>query len=82
MDDRSWKHAVILVGDTREMRVESLRDALICLRSFWPVTEGRAFGLAMDACQRALRGSVSPDSARRAFRLASLEAGFAVRSWI
>ncbi len=43
--------------------------------------EGRAWEIARDACQKALSGVTSPDSARRAFIEAAREAAFEIRSW-
>ena len=81
MDDRLWSEAVLLESPGRQLRVESTRDAEICLRRYWPVVEGRAFDIARDACVRALAGATSPDSARRAFIEAAREAQFEIRSW-
>lgn len=81
MDDRQWSEAVILERASRQLRVESTRDAEIVLRRHWPLAEGRAFAVATEACLRALSGTASPDTARRAFIEAAHEAGFEVRSW-
>lgn len=81
MNDRLWSEAVILEAPGRQLRVESTRDAEICLRRYWPVDEGRAWEIARDACQKALSGVTSPDSARRAFIEAAREAAFEIRSW-
>jgi Protein of unknown function (DUF982) len=81
MDDRRWSDALIIAREDREMRVESVRDAAICLKSYWPTGEGRSYELAVKACEAALAGTMSPDSARRAFRAASEDAGFEIRSW-
>ncbi|PWE54271.1 DUF982 domain-containing protein [Metarhizobium album] len=81
MNDRLWSEAVIIEAPGRQLRVESTRDAEICLRRYWPLKDGRALNLAREACQRALSGSASPDSARRAFVEAAREAEFEIRSW-
>lgn len=81
MDDRLWSEAVLLESGNRQLRVESTRDAEICLRRYWPVDEGRALRVAREACLRALSGAASPDSARRAFIEAAREAQFEIRSW-
>lgn len=81
MNDRLWSEAVILEAPDRQLRVESTRDADICLRRYWPVQEGRAWEIAREACQRSLDGHASPDTARRAFIEAAREAGFDLRAW-
>ncbi|TCN33249.1 DUF982 domain-containing protein [Sinorhizobium americanum] len=81
--DRLWSEAVILEGENRVLRVQSTRDALLCLKNHWPMAngEGNARGEALAACDRVIDGQDEPDAARGAFIKAAEEAQFAVHSW-
>ena len=80
--DRLWSEAVILeAGENRVLRVQSTRDAFLCLKNHWPVAEGDAKREAFAACERVIDGDDEPDVARAAFIKAAEEAQFRVHSW-
>ncbi|MGN7752004.1 DUF982 domain-containing protein [Sinorhizobium sp. 22678] len=80
--DRLWSEAVILeAGENRVLRVQSTRDAFLCLKNHWPVADGDAKREAFAACERVIDGDDEPDVARAAFIKAAEEAQFRVHSW-
>ncbi|WEX74231.1 DUF982 domain-containing protein [Sinorhizobium numidicum] len=79
--DRLWSEAVILEAADRVLRVQSTRDAFLCLKNHWPMTDGKAKGDALAACDRVIDGFDEPDVARAAFIKAAEEAQFRVHSW-
>jgi len=38
--DRLWSEAVILEEPRRVLRVQSTRDAFLCLKNHWPLPDG------------------------------------------
>jgi len=72
---------VILDGGGRMLRVQSTRDAYLCLKNHWPLHEGSAKAVAVATCQAGLLVSTMPDAARQAFLDAAKEAGWHIRSW-
>ncbi|WP_095694348.1 DUF982 domain-containing protein [Sinorhizobium sojae] len=78
--DRQWDEPVILEADERVLRVQSTRDALLCLKNHWR-SAGPARQAAMSDCEAALMGDGSPDAALEAFLEAANEAGFRVSRW-
>ena len=81
--DRLWSEVVILEAANRVLRVQSTRDAFLCLKNHWPVPDGHggARSAALAACDRVIDGQDEPDVARAAFIKAAEEAQFAVHSW-
>jgi hypothetical protein len=80
--DRLWSEAVILeASENRVLRVQSTRDAFLCLKNHWPIAEGDAKRDAFAACERVIDGDDEPDVARAAFIRAAEEAQFRVHSW-
>lgn len=79
--DRLWDEPVILQGTGQVLRVLSTRDAILCLRNYWPLADGTAKREALSACEKVLEDSLSPDLARTAFVEAAREADFRVNSW-
>ena len=80
--DRLWSEAVILeAGENRVLRVQSTRDAFLCLKNHWPIADGEAKRDAFAACERVIDGDDEPDVARAAFIKAAEEAQFSVHSW-
>lgn len=79
--DRLWHDAVILEGGRQVLRVQSTRDALLCLRNHWPRKDGGVRGEAINLCERGLAGDDDPALAREAFIAAAEEAGFQVNLW-
>jgi Protein of unknown function (DUF982) len=73
--DRLWD------GDRQVLRVQSTRDALLCLKNHWPLADGPAALAAKSACEHGLASDDDPALARRAFIEAAKEAGFRVNSW-
>ncbi|MCA1494710.1 DUF982 domain-containing protein [Sinorhizobium alkalisoli] len=78
--DRQWDEPVILEAGERVLRVQSTRDALLCLKNHWR-SPGPARQAAMSGCEAALAGDASPDAALEAFLDAASEAGFRVSRW-
>lgn len=81
MIDRLWEEAVLLEGQTQNLKVRSTRDALLCLTNHWPVKDGPSQVRAEEICRSVLSGASSPDDARTAFIEAAKDADFQVRSW-
>lgn len=80
--DRLWSEAVILeAGENRVLRVQSTRDAFLCLKNHWPIADGEAKRDAFAACERVIDGDDEPDVARTAFIKDAEEAQFSVHSW-
>jgi len=79
--DRLWDEAVVLESKRQVLRVQSTRDALLCLKNHWPLEEGPAASTARLACEQGLSSDDDPALARRAFIEAAREAGFRVNSW-
>lgn len=79
--DRLWADAVVLEGDGRVLRVQSTRDALLCLKNHWLETDGPALAATKTLCERGLASDDDPGLALRAFIEAAKEAGFRVNSW-
>lgn len=79
--DRLWSEAVILEAPNRVLRVQSTRDAFLCLKNHWPLADGEAKRDAFIACERVIDGNDEPDLARAAFIKAAEEARFSVHSW-
>lgn len=79
--DRLWDEAVVLEGDRQVLRVQSTRDALLCLKNHWPIEDGPAALIARSVCEQGLTNDDDPAFARRAFIEAAKEAGFRVNSW-
>lgn len=79
--DRLWDEAVVLEGDKQVLRVQSTRDALLCLKNHWPIEDGPAALIARSVCEQGLTSEDDPAFARRAFIEAAKEAGFRVNSW-
>ncbi|WP_027998527.1 DUF982 domain-containing protein [Sinorhizobium arboris] len=79
--DRLWSEAVILEGGSRVLRVQSTRDAFLCLKNHWPIADGDAKREAFAACERVIEGHDEPDAARAAFIKAAEEAQFSVHCW-
>ncbi|MDX0758298.1 DUF982 domain-containing protein [Sinorhizobium medicae] len=80
--DRLWSEAVILEGGkNRVLRVQSTRDAFLCLKNHCPIADGDAKRDAFAACERVIEGNDEPDIARSAFIKAAEEAKFSVHSW-
>ncbi|UDF28087.1 UNVERIFIED_ORG: DUF982 domain-containing protein [Roseateles sp. XES5] len=79
--DRLWDEAVVLEGPRQVLRVQSTRDALLCLKNHWPLTDGAGALAAKATCEQGLTGDDDPGLARRAFIEAAAEAGFRVNSW-
>lgn len=80
--DRLWDEAVVLEGERQVLRVQSTRDALLCLKNHWPLQDGPATLSARAACEKGLTGDEDPGLARHAFVEAAKEAGFRVNSWM
>lgn len=80
--DRLWEEAVVLEGDGRVLRVQSTRDALLCLKNHWLEGDGEeAARLALNICEQGLAGDDDPGLARQAFIEAARQAGFKINSW-
>lgn len=79
--DRLWAEAVVLEGEFQVLRVQSTRDALLCLRNHWPESDGPALKAAKGICEQGLASDDDPGLARRAFVEAAKEARFRVNSW-
>lgn len=79
--DRLWDEAAVLEGDRQVLRVQSTRDALLCLKNHWPIQNGPAALMARSVCEQGLTSDDDPAFARRAFIEAAKEAGFRVNSW-
>ncbi|MDX3924246.1 MAG: DUF982 domain-containing protein [Shinella sp.] len=79
--DRLWEEAVVLERGRQVLRVQSTRDAAICLKNHWPLEEGPAKLKAVSACESVIDGTASPDTARAAFIEAAKEADFQINSW-
>jgi hypothetical protein len=79
--DRLWDEAVVLEGEKLALRVQSTRDALLCLKNHWPIEDGAAALTAKSLCEQGLTSDDDPAFARRAFIEAAKEAGFRVNSW-
>lgn len=79
--DRLWSEPVILDRGGRVLRVQSTRDAYLCLKNHWPIDGGPAKLTALATCEAGLLGSATPDAARQAFIEAAREAGWNIRSW-
>ena len=47
--DRLWDEAVVLEGERQVLRVQSTRDALLCLKNHWPLEDGPAASTARRA---------------------------------
>ncbi|WP_371877924.1 DUF982 domain-containing protein [Shinella zoogloeoides] len=80
-NDRLWDEAVVIEGDRQVIRVQSTRDALLCLKNHWPIQDGPAGQTAKSVCEQGLTSDDDPAFARRAFIEAAKEAGFRVNSW-
>jgi len=80
--DRLWEDAIVLEGDRQVLRVQSTRDALLCLKNHWLMEDGPALQAARSACERGLTSDDDPAVAREAFVNAAKEAGFRVNSWM
>jgi len=80
--DRLWEEAVVLEGDNQVLRVQSTRDALLCLKNHWPLENGPAAMTAKSVCEQGLASDDDPAFARRAFIEAAKETGFRVNSWM
>lgn len=83
--DRLWSEPVLLEGADHVLRVQSTRDAFLCLKNHWQTstTGEEARKAALIICERALNeGCHDPDLARRAFLEAAIEAGYRAKSWI
>lgn len=59
----------------RWVAVESVGQALDCLRERWPVSDGPSFQRALANCEAAVAGHGSAVAARTAFVVAAMEAG-------
>ncbi|MFB2553529.1 DUF982 domain-containing protein [Ensifer soli] len=79
--DRLWGEPVILEADSRVIRVQSTRDAALCLTNHWPLSEGAALDDALRICEKVLAGDLPPSKARAAFTDAAREANFNVNAW-
>ncbi|WP_424553909.1 DUF982 domain-containing protein [Shinella sp.] len=79
--DRLWDEAVVFEGGRQVLRVQSTRDALLCLKNHWPTEDGPAALTAKSVCEQGLASDDDPAFARRAFVEAAKEAGFRVNSW-
>ncbi|WP_145926090.1 DUF982 domain-containing protein [Shinella sp. HZN7] len=79
--DRLWDEAVVLESGRQVLRVQSTRDALLCLKNHWPIEDGPAALMARSVCEQGLTSDDDPAFARRAFIEAAKEAGFRVNSW-
>lgn len=79
--DRLWDEAVVLEGDRQVLRVQSTRDALLCLKNHWPAADSPAALTARTLCETGLASDDDPALARRAFVEAAKQAGFRVNSW-
>jgi hypothetical protein len=79
--DRLWHEAVILEGGRQVLRVQSTRDALLCLRNHGPGADAAARATAIGLCENGLAGDDDPALARDAFIAAAEEAGFQVNLW-
>lgn len=79
--DRLWDEPVILEKDDRVFRVQSTRDAFLCLKNHWPQTASPARETALSTCAAALSGDASPAVAQSTFLDAATEAGFRVSRW-
>lgn len=79
--DRLWDEAVVLEGNKQVLRVQSTRDALLCLKNHWPIDDGPMALTAKSLCEQGLASDDDPAFARRAFIEAAKEAGFRVNSW-
>jgi hypothetical protein len=79
--DRLWDEAVVLEGEKQILRVQSTRDALLCLKNHWPLADGPAALTARSVCEQGLTSDDDPAFARLAFIEAAKEAGFRVNSW-
>lgn len=79
--DRLWDEAVVLEGERQVLRVQSTRDALLCLKNHWPLDDTDAIAAAISACEQGLRSDEDPAFARQALIDAAKEAGFRVNSW-
>ena len=83
--DRLWDEPVILEAGGRVLRVQSTRDAYLCLKNHWSssTTAGEARKAALVICEEwLLKGVAAPDVARQAFLNAALEAGYRAKSWM
>lgn len=80
--DRLWEEAVVLEGENQVLRVQSTRDALLCLKNHWPSENGPAAMTAKSVCEQGLASDDDPAFARRAFIEAAKETGFRVNSWM
>ncbi|MCJ8052933.1 DUF982 domain-containing protein [Shinella curvata] len=79
--DRLWDEAVVLEAKGRVLRVQSTRDALLCLKNHWPTENGPAMRTAISVGEQGLTSDDDPAFARRAFIEAAREAGFSVNAW-
>lgn len=80
--DRLWQEAVVLEAGSRVLRVQSTRDAWLCLRNHWPDRESEAAQKALALCEQGLAAAGDdPLIARQAFIEAARAAGFRVNSW-
>ncbi|MFK0276317.1 DUF982 domain-containing protein [Ensifer sp. NPDC090286] len=79
--DRLWDEAVILDREEHVLRVQSTRDAYLCLKNHWPVEGGPAKAAALATCEAGLLACTTPDAARQAFIEAAREGGWTVRTW-
>lgn len=79
---QNWSKGVELelhgIGSYRT--VKSTEDAARCLLEHWPISKGKAYKAAQQACLDALEGATSPEIARDAFIGAALAAKIHIRS--
>ncbi|QRM57387.1 DUF982 domain-containing protein [Sinorhizobium sp. BG8] len=80
--DRFWDEAVTLEGNAQVLSVKSTRDAVLCLRYYWALADGKAKRLALAACDDVISRDNLPDRAKAAFIEAAKEAGYRVNSWM
>lgn len=81
--DRLWQEAVVLEAGQQVLRVQSTRDAWLCLKNHWPHEDGEAARRALALCEQGLAAAGDdPLIAREAFIDAAREAGFRVNSWV
>lgn len=69
-----WQSVVIL-RPRKSITVRSAKQAFDLLSARWPVSDGKAYIAALEACEAVDDGRVSDESARVLFLLALKEAG-------
>lgn len=76
MRKSTWKPMIAVEDpDTHALRtVRTVREARELLRHHWPTHEGSRYRQATAACDGALRGKTDPETARRVFIAAAIEA--------